>query len=346
MSKKYENDDYDMEELMPGNQNKKSKRDNILSQLKDIEEDNYTPSGMSANTSFLASSMLTEPKGKKKKKDEYDPDDWFTEMMAFSSAKISSKRSKKYQSDLFESAGLKKKKKKKNKDGQDLVDYKREFEPEMALYKNLLMDQNRFTENLQKEYDALTSAKSSSRGITKTMSELINNITSARQLSMQLVEKNVNAKKLIAELSIKQKKEFGSGSTGDGENMVDFASSYLKQMLNERGNIVGGSNEAIVSEFSEDELLEEISNSIGIDDDDEFVDRSDVDRYLKYENRNVSIYVEITDDDVENYEFVAKDEDGEVIDDYPLPNHTSLSINRSTNIATDIYGKKYVIIWN
>ena len=41
---------------------------------------------------------------------------------------------------------------------------------------------------------------------------------------------------------------------------------------------------------------------------------------------------------------MAKDEEGEIIDDYPLPIHTQLSINRSTNIATDTYGKKYQII--
>ena len=65
----------------------------------------------------------------------------------------------------------------------------------------------------------------------------------------------------------------------------------------------------------------------------------------KYENSNIKIYVVITDNDVENYEFIAKDENGEIISDYPLPVHTNISVNRSTNIATDIFGKKYSIIW-
>jgi hypothetical protein len=59
----------------------------------------------------------------------------------------------------------------------------------------------------------------------------------------------------------------------------------------------------------------------------------------------VQVYVVITNNDVENYEFLAKDQDGIVIDDYPLPNHTNISVNRSTNIATDTFGKKYTIIW-
>ena len=38
-------------------------------------------------------------------------------------------------------------------------------------------------------------------------------------------------------------------------------------------------------------------------------------------------------------------EDGDALHDYPLPLKTSISVNKSTNIATDSYGKKYFIIW-
>jgi hypothetical protein len=83
--------------------------------------------------------------------------------------------------------------------------------------------------------------------------------------------------------------------------------------------------------------------------DDETMERpEEVDKYLEYENKNITVYVCIRNDETDinnNYEFIAKDEDGNIIDDYPLPNHTSISINRSTNIATDTYGKKYYIIW-
>ena len=215
----------------------------------------------------------------------------------------------------------------------------------MALYKNLLVDQNRFTESLQKEYDSIKSVKSSSRGVTKQLTDLISNITSARALSMQLIEKNVNAKKLISELTLKQKKELVGDTTG--ENMVDFASTYLKQMLNDRQVLLnGGTGDQTVSEYTEDELFEELSNSLM---NDESMNRDEeVDRYLEYENRNISVYVSIANNETDasqNYEFVAKDEDGNIIEDYPLPNHTNISINRSTNIATDTFGKKYQIIW-
>lgn len=345
----YSEDDYDVDDLMPGKS--KSKRKDLLNQLRDMEEETYTtPKGYDAS-SFLPSSMLKESKKDKKenkhhKNDDYDADAWFNEMMTFKSTKID--KSSRYKNDLFESAGIigKKKKKKKNKDKEELTDFRKEFEPEMALYKNLLIDQNRFTESLQKEYDSIKSVKSSSRGVTKQMTDLIDNITSARALAMQLIEKNVSAKKLIAELTLKQKKEMGAAN-GNAENMADFASSYLKQMFNDRQTLVnGGMGDGTVSEYTEDELFEELSMSLQSDSD---MNRPDeVDRYLKYENRNVSIYVEIAEGETDiesNYEFVAKDEDGEIIEDYPLPNHTKLSINRSTNIATDAYGKKYTIVW-
>lgn len=340
-------DDYDMDELIPNKKKpKRSKKEDILSQLKEIEEDEYLPKGMSSSSSFLPSSFLKEQDkpNKNSKTSNEDSDNWFNELMAFSPS-ITKNRGK-IQADLFESAGIGGKKKKKKKKGKEseLIDYKRELEPEMALYKNLLMDQNRFTQALQKEYDQLTSTKSTARGVSKTLADLISNITSARALSMQLVEKNVNAKKLIAELSLKQKKELGGSLDGSNADMVDFASQYMKQLVSNRDSLMGNTEDAVVTEFeNDDDLINELSQVITSDGDEER--NEDVDKYLKYENRNVSVYVVIIDNDVENYQFLAKDEDGEVIHDYPLPNHTNISVNRSTNIATDTYGKKYHIIW-
>lgn len=345
----YSEDEYNVDDLLPGKS--KSKRKDLLNQLKDMEEETYTsPKGYDAS-SFLPSSMLKESKKDKKdkkhhKNNDYDADAWFNEMMTFRSTKMD--KSSRYKHDLFESAGIigKKKKKKKNKEKEELTDFRKEFEPEIALYKNLLIEQNRFTEALQREYDGIKSVKSSSRGVTKQMTDLIENITSARALAMQLVEKNVNAKKLIAELTIKQKKDLGA-TAGNSENMADFASSYLKQMLNDRQTLFnGGNGDSTVSEYTEDELFAELSQSL--QGDSEMTRPEEVDRYLKYENRNVTVYVEIAEGETDiesNYEFVAKDEDGDTIDDYPLPNHTKISVNRSTNVATDAYGKKYTILW-
>jgi hypothetical protein len=336
-------DEYDMQDVMPGK--KKSRHSDIISQLEKFTDDDYTtPSGYEAS-SFLPSSMLKEKPKKEKEENntgfEYDPDAWFNELMGYQNVKVNKHRGR---SSLFDSTGIarKKKKKKKKEEKANLTDFKKEFAPEAALYKNLMVEQTRFTESLQREYDAIKSTKSSARGVTKQMTDLVENINGARQLSMQLIDKQVAIKKQVAELSMKQQKDFGSKSS-DEENMADFASSYLKQMLNERQVLFnGGEGETTVSDYTDQEIFDELSSSLSGE---EYERPEEAELYLKYENRNVTIYVVIANDNVEDYWFLAKDEEDNTIDDYPLPERTKISVNRSTGIATDTYGKKYQIIW-
>ena len=135
--------------------------------------------------------------------------------------KVRGKR--KFKGDSFDDLLRRKKKKKKKKKGE-MIDYNKEFEIEAALYKNLLQEQNRFTDSLQKEYDRLKSAKSTARGISKTMTDLIENITQARSLSLQIVDKTVGLKKTTADLMMKQRKEFGASLENNSDmntfNMV------------------------------------------------------------------------------------------------------------------------------
>lgn len=333
----------EIDDLLPSKENrKKSKRAGLLEEIRTIEDTDIT----SSSSSFLPSSLLKEKKPKKKEEEkteepsEENIDNWLHTIELISS-KPSKKHLKKSTDNLFEAVGLKKKKKKKDKkNAGGLVNYRKEFEPEMSLYHNLLVEQNKFTNSLQKNYDSIISLKSSNRGVTKQMTDLIENINQARSLSMQLVEKHANTKKLIAELNIKQQKEFGT-ALGDAENMTDFASNYMKQMITERQNLLNGTSyDADIGDYNEDEMADLISGNLGETNRDD-----EVDRYLKYENDNVEVYVVITDNDPENYEFIAKNDMGEVLDDYPLPSKTSLTINNSTNVATDSYGQKYKIIW-
>lgn len=342
-------DDYNLEELTPGY--KKSKHQKILDEVSELEMLEFSDNNRTSVTSasFLPSSMLKDPKPKKKKEKydnpDYDPDKWYEDLMAASFIKVDKHKKSKLKNDIFDM--VKKKKKKKNKNGVDLVDYKSEFEPEMALYKNLLMEQEKFTNSLQKEYDSIKAVKSSSRGITKQMTDLVENITDARALAMQLVEKNVNAKKLIAELTLKQKKELGLNNNIDGANAAEFGTNYIKQLMNNRNVYSGqGGQDTSISDLSDDEMFSVLSDNLGD------IERSDEgERFLRYENSNVSIYVFIPKnedgtDDINGYEFIAKDDEGNEILDYPLPTRTTISVNKSTNIATDKNGRRYEIIWD
>ena len=152
-------------------------------------------------------------------------DEWFDTLLTIGKSSPK-KKSKGIFKDLDEVLTGKKKKKKKNKKGE-LTDYNKEFETETTLLKNLLVDQNRFVDDLQSKYDAMKKQKSSTRGIGKFENDLVSNINTARKTSMDLVKELISTKKTIADLSFKEKKEFGGG-VGDGNNSADYASNFLK----------------------------------------------------------------------------------------------------------------------
>lgn len=337
------------------NPKKSSKHSRLISQLKDFENDEsdrnssvYMPSEI---PSFLPSNMLeSRKKGKKKNKgndnpfssNTDDPDEWANIMMNMRAGKSRSRASVILDEDgnIIDKKTKKKKKKKTGKN--EPTDFAKKFETEMALYQNLLRDQNNFTNSLQREYDMYTSHKSSSRGMTKNITDLISNVISSRQLSVSLIEKTVNLKKLISELTMKEKKELGLiGGDGEDGDINNYASSYLKKMIDERQALTGALNpNGEIYDYNDDDVFDALTEGLMDSDRD-----SDADIYLKYENRGVKLYAYVKSDDINDFELVAKASDGEIIDEYPKPNLQSIDINRSTNIATDDYGTKYPIIW-
>lgn len=281
-------------------------------------------------------------KGRKKKRkkqivdEEVSSDDWMHHLMEIDTVTVSSRKNRK--DFIFNEDGelVKKKKKKKKKEGE-LTDFNKEFSPEMSLYHSLLRDQQNLVDSLQKQYNGMISSKGTSRGITKATTDLIANITSARATAMQLVDKTVALKKTCYDLAAKEKKEMNGGV--DGDNMSDYAGAYLKQMISSRNEIMNIQDYDIedMDEQAMSNALNEVTSG--------FEREEDVDKYLKYENQHVTIYAYINSDDISDYRFMAEDENGMEILDYPLPPKTKLSVNRSINIATDEYGAKYNIRW-
>ena len=320
----------------------KSKRRKILEELEELDLLTEEPAQSNDSDDFLMSSYVPKKKPKEKEPEftDSDSDSWLnaiTNIDILADERISNRHHKKIEGGIFARQGKNKKKKKKKK--TELIDYNKEFETEAALYRNLLQDQNRFTESLQKEYDRLKSTKSSARGISKTMTDLIENITQARGLSLQIVDKTVGLKKTTADLMMKQKKEFGSG-TEENADMGSFASSYLKQMLNERQTIMNGTGNPEIVDYSDDMVDDLLDDGLG-----EYDADSETSKYLRYESQHVRVFAIINPSDYADAEFAAYDEDGNYISDYPLPTMTTLSINDSTLTATDTYGRKYPIKW-
>lgn len=309
---------------------RKKKKEEILSELSDLDIDEPIVS---------ISEQRPEKKSKKteaeKIEEETNQDDWLATVANFKAEPI--KRKRRAPHDLFSyySDGKKKKKKKKNKDG--LTDYNKEFGPEMDLIHELMVEQSKFTDSLQKKYDAMETTKSSARGIGKFTTDLIEAITSNRNLSLQLIKEQAALKAKAADLTMKERKEFGKANENT-EDIGLYSSSLLKKMISD-SSVSGPTEDIGVSESSMEELLANMSDELGVNEGDE-----EVDKYLKYEKAEVTIYACINESTDTQY-FVAKDKEGNIIDDYPLPEMTTLTINRSTDVASDIYSRKYPIIW-
>ena len=336
-------------------------RENLLAELEVMSGDEYSQT--SSASSFLTGMNLVGKKKKKKKTDEEETTstksstnsggDWFTDFMKNlddAEAGAATRRPRRGQDieDILTS-GKKKKKKKKKKEGEP-TDFKKEFETENQLYTTLLRDQTKFTDVLQKQYNDIIGRKASGRGMTKNEQDLIANITSARSLSAQLIDKRVNLKKLATELSMKERKELGlAGEEGSG--LGEFGSSYLKKLIEERHVLEqGGSDE--VYDMSDEEvagaLQDRINAPISEEDMELYADKDrseESEAYLRYENSNIKTYVSINADDKTDWYYIARDPEGNEVPDYPLPVSGIGSINRSTNIMTDEFGQKYEIEW-
>lgn len=288
---------------------------------------------------------------KKKKKDEVDElieateestDDWLHTIATFKREPI--KTSKHDRSGIFDyispEDGSRKKKKKKKGTKDSMPDYSKEFEPEINLLRNILSDQTKFTNSLQQRYDLLDASKSAARGIGKFTTDLVSQINQARNTSMQITDRIISAKKAIADLQMKARKEMGPDA--DKTDMGQYGSNLLKQIMGyDRKELGMYSADSVPEEGDENDLFSNVSNDLA----ESGVDRSDeVDKYMQY-GTNIEIYA-VVDRETKEYEFEAVDTTtGQVVDDYPLPVVNKLTFNASTNIATDDYYTKYPIRW-
>lgn len=315
----------------------KKHRKKLLDELDELEMD---------EGAFSISSTMPKKEKVEIKNEELneksDIDEWLDTIDNFKLDPIK-RKGKVHAEDIFGISGGKKKKHKKKKKGDDLTDYNSEFETEMRLIKDLMEDQTKFTDSLQKKYDAMESTKSSARGIGKFTTDLIESINTSRSLSLQMVKEISSLKKTIADLSLKERKEFGSKASGNEEDIGLMSSSMLKQMISESAKDIVG-DEVDIQESSMDDVYSDIVNSLGDD-----AGNDEIDKYLEYESRDITIYACVdknsNGENITDAYFIAKDKDGDEIYDYPLPAMTTLKINRSTEVATDTYSRKYPIIW-
>lgn len=338
MSKAKENDAilHETEDEFVVHNRKKAK---ILSELDELDIEPV--SMISAN----------RPKKEKKHKEEYEQlaeetekaaeDEWLSTISTFRTEKVKKNRRKRNNIfDYYENSSKGEHKKKKKKKEDELTDYTKEFQNESNLLKNLLVDQNKFVDSLQKKYDAMENTKSAQRGVGKFTTDLIMSINNGRNVSMQLIDKLISTKKTIADLSMKEKKEFKNANGEDAEDMNAYSANFLKKMLSENRNaLFGGDYDTTIEDGDSDGLFDNIQNELDLAD---IHNDDETEKYLQYEKDDVTVY--LIEDTVNNdMWFEARNTNGENVPDYPLPKMEGININRSTNVATDKYSRKYPV---
>jgi hypothetical protein len=317
----------------------KSRKKSLLDEYDELQLDQTTP--MSFNE-FRPSEVKKDKEAKAlEQAEETADDDWEFTLSQFRTPKVKASRNYK-NSEVYDflhgGSGKKKKKKKKEKEGPK--DYNEEFEPDIALMRNMLEDATRFTDSLQKRYYALESSRSSARGVGKFTTDLISSINQSRSVSSQLLNNITSLKKNIADLNMKERKEAAAANGGlDAENLNDFSSNFLRKLIQQDRSDSSIYGDAVPVDADEDTLYANISDMLANED-----DRSETERFLKYENRNVEI-VAFVDEKTDDYTLKAIAEDGEILDDYPIPEIESFDINRSTGLGVDEYHNHYRIEW-
>ena len=226
-------------------------------------------------------------------------------------------------------------------------DFSKLFQKELVLLDELYKDQEAFTNTLNQMFRGMTSSKSTVRGTTKGLTDLIETINQARNSTLSILDKKISTKRTISELKLKQRAQElkEGGVNGADVDNAKIASDYLSKLIaNGRSQInqfgvVESSDSNIASmvyDSKQNTMEDAISESIG----DLITDTS----YLEFIDKSISVCVTKNEDGSHN--FVAIDSDtNEICEGYPLPNpEIDITYDESGKHATDLYGRKYDVI--
>lgn len=268
------------------------------------------------------------------------------------------KKKKKYRAWLDENMDLNnptidvekpKKRKKKN--------YKKEFEHELTMLKNIVSEQNKFTNDLNRRFTMMVGPNTKDSGpLSKTAVELAATIVASRSNSLAIIREIGNLKKTIAQLTQKER-EIEAKRSGEGFDTQDLGlmgSSLAMNIFGSSSDTPSGRPVEPAPEFTvgtpspvgvAPAASAAAPTSISVD---EFDPSSwdpgpsiTVDPYTKYESRSTKTVVEY-DRANEKYRYKTIDlSSGEEIPDYPNPTFEIRSIDLNNRVARDSFDSIY-----
>ncbi|MDD3172123.1 MAG: hypothetical protein PHF63_00390 [Herbinix sp.] len=223
--------------------------------------------------------------------------------------------------------------------------YKKEFAEEHAILYNQLKELSGFEKDVEAKYKELMSNKI--RGQSKFSSDILISLIQLKNLKLSTTKSIIDLKKTIQDLVLKETNQNARNAAKSSEtsNSELAASTFLKTILNHgRNDVISQLNNqssftdsinAGYDDDSIDSIISERTASYG---------RSEAaDKYIEYEKRNVKIKIKRCVE-TGDWDFVAVDDEGCEIPDYPKPDITKMSFSQDSTFATDEYGRSYNVL--
>lgn len=221
------------------------------------------------------------------------------------------------------------------------VDPNKIFTSDIAQLKTIAADQAKIVRLFEARFkEGLT--EKGKVGLTETDIEALQALTAARGAITAISKEQVNIKKNIAELKIKQQQAENGGGRG---NSNSGGSSGLPSSVYDVGrsimdNIFNTSLPATAPVGPVDNVTD-----VSIDGAGELLDTlvQNPSEYTKYEVEKVKPVVVVGNSD-SSAEYVAMNSTGEIVPDYPLPTTNIKTIDREAEKAIDDIGREYKLI--
>ena len=203
--------------------------------------------------------------------------------------------------------------------------------------------------NIQKDIDQLRGMQ---RGKNyKALSDLNSSKTSYHSTQLQAIKEMNAIKKTEFEMRMKERAAKMASSTGGGDDISTNTIRSLfgagrNDIINAAGGyskVSGATGTSISQSFVSDDMTDDEIEQTYFSDEPE--ETTDGDKFLEYEGKGVE-YTLLVDDDNSPIEVVAKDRDGNIVPDYPMPTNVDqlqFNINMTTQSAEDELHRKYKV---
>lgn len=213
------------------------------------------------------------------------------------------------------------------------------FDPQIRMLEKFVQEVDADAKGAQRDIDSLRMARTRN---TKSLADLISAKSSIRSSQLSAIKEISALRKNMIDLEMKAKAAKAADNAAESEAAFAvqklLSSDYSDDPI-DHTQISGAQHSN--SAYPEYEYSDEIVDAKYFNDDEE---ESEGDKYIKYEDRNVELHLQIDADG--NESIVPIDKNGVVVSDYPLPpdvNELRFVVHDDLGIATDQLNREYIL---